>query len=283
MEQNMIKKLLSIVVMVFVLAGCEDVFKLVLKTDWGKEYAIKAEAEDVYKLGYESQGVDWERLSNDIVWRGEKDNAISYIDRLEYQVIIDGYKVKTCVLAGLFYFLETEEKIALMRRVEFDKNDADCKKKKYSEADYISLAKKYKLLSSESSSGDGFKKAYGSGKQIAEGIAKAIMGGMAKTDPKIKYDLEIKETTFTHEGNTWPILDVKIETKSQKIENLKLTFVLLLEKDQGSQTIVGTIKNIRINDDPKNAFSKFNNIMYIMTEKGIKRVQTVDGKLQIVE
>ena len=142
-----IKQIAIIGLLIFVLVGCEDIINLALKTDFGKEYVIKSYIEDIYKPT-ESQGIEWERLSHDFTWRGEKGEALSYISRLEYQVVIQGRKVNTCVLTGVLYFPETEESTALMKRVIFSNKEDDCQKNNYSPDDYAALAKKYKLVDS---------------------------------------------------------------------------------------------------------------------------------------
>jgi hypothetical protein len=71
-----------------------------------------------------------------------------------------------------------------------------------------------------------------------------------------------------YQGNTWPILDVIVDTESRKLGNNKVTFVLLMEVDRKTQVIMGTVKNTRVNGNPQNNFSILNNTMYIETEEG---------------
>ena len=142
------KQLAIIGLLIFSFSGCEDLINLALKTDMGKEYVIKSYVEDIYRPAYESQGIEWEKLSNDFAWKGKKGDTLSYISRLEYQVVIQGRKVKTCVLTGVLYSPETDERTAAMQRVLFTNKEDDCRKNSYSPDDYAALAKKYKLVDS---------------------------------------------------------------------------------------------------------------------------------------
>lgn len=277
----MIKRIMVLILTMFIAAGCDNLIDQTLKTDTGKEYAIKSDIEDVYRPVYENQGYEWEALSNEIVWKGKTPDALTYIDRLEFQVIIEHQKVRECVLMGFKYLEENDQRTASMKRVSFTEAEADCQKTSYTDAMYGALAEKYQLTPSATASGDasGYDEAYRTGSQIVESITQSMMKGFASNDPGITHDLTITKSTYTHQNNTWPILDVVIETRSDQLQNPKVEFILFLERAQSSQKIVGIIKNIRINGNPENSFSGFNYTMHIMTESGVRQVQLVNGIL----
>tara|TARA_Y100000310_G_C20018697_1_gene506390 strand:- start:12 stop:527 length:516 start_codon:yes stop_codon:yes gene_type:complete len=127
-----------------------------------------------------------------------------------------------------------------------------------------------------------FDNSYEIGRQIAEGLILSIVVGMSIVDDKLVYSDEIKETTFSYGGNTWPILDVLIETESKLIGNNKIKFVLLLELGPDG-TVVGTVKNMIVDGSTDNMFSMMNNTMYVETEEGTEQVQLIGGELHFVE
>jgi hypothetical protein len=121
---------------------------------------------------------------------------------------------------------------------------------------------------------------YEIGRQIAEGLILSIVVGMSIVDDELVYSDEIKETTFSYGGNTWPILDVFIETESKLIGNNEFKFVLLLELGPDG-AVVGTIKNMT--GSTVNVFSMMNNTSYVETEEGTEQVQLIKGELHFVE
>jgi len=123
---------------------------------------------------------------------------------------------------------------------------------------------------------------YEIGRQIAEGIILSIVVGMSIVDDELVYSDEIKETTFSYGGNTWPILDVIIETESKLIGNNKFKFVLLLELGPDG-AVVGTIKNMTVDGSTVNVFSMMNNTSYVETEEGTEQVQLIKGEMHFVE
>jgi hypothetical protein len=139
------------------------------------------------------------------------------------------------------------------------------------------------LCMGQSSPDNQYTETHSVGKQIAEGVSLSIVTGLSALDQELKYSLETKKDTFTYQGNTWPILDVAIDTESQKLGNNKITFVLLMEVDQGTQVIVGTVKNVKVNGKTGGNLAALNNTMYIETEEGTEQVQMVNGELRYVE
>ena len=123
---------------------------------------------------------------------------------------------------------------------------------------------------------------YEIGRQIADGLILSIVVGLSIVDDELVYSDEIKETTFSHGGNTWPILDVLIETESKLIGNNEIKFVLFLELGP-DEIIVGTIKNMTVDGSTDNVFSMMNNTMYVETEEGTEQVQLIGGELRFVE
>ena len=117
-----------------------------------------------------------------------------------------------------------------------------------------------------------FDNSYEIGRQIAEGLILSIVVGISIADDELVYSDEIKESTFSHGGNTWPILDVLIETESKIIGNNEIKFVLFLELGP-DEIIVGTIKNMTVDGSTDNVFSMMNNTMYVETEEGTVLVQ----------
>lgn len=128
-----------------------------------------------------------------------------------------------------------------------------------------------------------FEEIYIVGRQIAEGVSLSILTGLSALDQKLQYSFETKRDIFTYRGNTWPILDVILKTESQKIGNTIITYVLLLEVDQNSQIIAGTVKNIRANGEVDESLNILNNTIYIETKEGTEQVQYINGQLSLVE
>lgn len=123
---------------------------------------------------------------------------------------------------------------------------------------------------------------YDIGTQIAEGVSASLAIGMSSIDPSLEYEMETSNDKFSAQGHTWPIIDVLIKIQSQKLNNPQLTYVLLLEIDNATNTIVGTVKNIRSDGKRDEALEGMNNTMFIETSEGTEQVQFINGELQTV-
>jgi hypothetical protein len=123
---------------------------------------------------------------------------------------------------------------------------------------------------------------YNIGTEIAEGVGTSLAIGFSVADPDLDYEIVTSNSEFSSEGHTWPIIDVSINVESSVLGNPKITFVLLLEIDQTDGTVVGTVKNIRVDGNQEPSLDVMNNTMYIETEEGTEQVQLVNGELQIV-
>jgi len=124
---------------------------------------------------------------------------------------------------------------------------------------------------------------YSIGTEIAEGVGTSLAVGFSAVDPDLIYEIVTSNSEFTAQGNTWPIIDVSINVQSTVLSNPKITFVLLLEMDQTDGTIVGTVKNIKVDGEAEPSLEIMNNTMYIETEEGTEQVQLIDGELHFVE
>ncbi len=128
-----------------------------------------------------------------------------------------------------------------------------------------------------------FDEVYNIGKQIAEGVALSIVTGLSLVDQDLEYSFTAEPDIFTYQENTWPILDVIVETQSKKIGDSKITFVLVLEIEKSSNVVVGTVKNVKVNGQADESLNILNNTMYIETEEGTKQVQLINGQLSLVK
>jgi hypothetical protein len=128
-----------------------------------------------------------------------------------------------------------------------------------------------------------YDKAYSIGKEIAEGVSTSIMVGLSVVDPGLQYKITTSNNEFTFEDNTWPIIDVSVNVESEVLSNPKITFVLMLEIDPITKSVVGTVKNIKVDGEAEASLEIMNNTMYIETEEGTEQVQLVDGKLNSIE
>ena len=126
-------------------------------------------------------------------------------------------------------------------------------------------------------------KAYRIGKEIAEGVSTSIIVGLSVVDPALSYEIKTSNDEFTHEYNTWPIIDVSVNVESEVLSNPKITFVLMLEIDPITESIVGTVKNVKVDGEAEPSLEIMNNTMYIETEEGTEQVQLIDGELNFVE
>lgn len=127
-----------------------------------------------------------------------------------------------------------------------------------------------------------FDSFYEIGRQIANGLILSIVMGMSLVDEDLLYSYDIEETTFSFDGNTWPVLDILIETESKLIGKNEIKFVLFMEVGPNGTT-VGTIKNMTVDSSTENLFSSMNNTMYVETDEGTEQVQLIDGNLYFVE
>ena len=126
-------------------------------------------------------------------------------------------------------------------------------------------------------------KAYRIGKEIAEGVSTSIIVGLSVVDPALSYEIETSNDEFTHEYNTWPIIDVSVNVESEVLSNPKITFVLMLEIDPITESVVGTVKNVKVDGEAEPSLEIMNNTMYIETEEGTEQVQLIDGELNFIE
>jgi len=124
---------------------------------------------------------------------------------------------------------------------------------------------------------------YSIGTEIAEGVGTSLAVGFSSLDPELEYEIKTSNSEFTSQGNTWPIIDVSIIVESTVLNNPKITFVLLLEMDQTEGTIVGTVKNIKVDGEAEPSLEIMNDTMYVETEEGTEQVQLIDGELHFVE
>jgi len=124
---------------------------------------------------------------------------------------------------------------------------------------------------------------YEVGKKIAEGVSLGIIVGMSSADPDLKHEISTFQDKLTVQGNTWPILDVTIDIKSNLLQIQKITFVLLLEVDKTDGTIVGTAKRFLADGKQDANLDIMNNKMFIESEEGTHQVQVINGVRHIVE
>ena len=127
-----------------------------------------------------------------------------------------------------------------------------------------------------------FDKVYSIGNEIAEGVSTSIMVGLSVVDPGLIYKIETSNNEFTYEDNTWPIIDVSVNVESEVLSNPKITFVLMLEIDPITESVVGTVKNVKVDGEVEPSLQMMNNTMYIETEEGTEQVQLIDGKLNFI-
>ena len=124
---------------------------------------------------------------------------------------------------------------------------------------------------------------YSIGTEIAEGVGTSLAVGFSLMDSDLTYKINTSNDEFTSQGNTWPIIDVSVIVKSDVLSNPKITFVMLLEIDNSSGTIAGTVKNIKADGLADSSLDIMNNTMYIKTDEGIEQVQIIDGELRFIE
>jgi len=124
---------------------------------------------------------------------------------------------------------------------------------------------------------------YSIGAEIAEGVGTSLAVGFSSLDPELDYEIKTSNSEFTSQGHTWPIIDVSIIVESTVLNNPKITFVLLLEMEQTEGTIVGTVKNIKVDGEAEPSLEIMNDTMYVETEEGTEQVQFIDGELHFVE
>ena len=124
---------------------------------------------------------------------------------------------------------------------------------------------------------------YSIGTEIAEGVGTSLAVGFSLMDSDLTYKIITSNDEFTSQGNTWPIIDVSVIVKSDVLSNPKITFVMLLEIDNSSGTIAGTVKNIKADGLADSSLDVMNNTMYIKTDEGIEQVQIIDGELRFIE
>ena len=113
---------------------------------------------------------------------------------------------------------------------------------------------------------------YSIGAEIAEGVGTSLVVGFSAIDPDLTYEIETSNDEFTVQGNTWPIIDVSVNVESKVLSNPKITFVLMLEIDQTSETVVATLKNIKVDGEVEPSLEIMNNTMYIETEEGTEQI-----------
>ena len=121
---------------------------------------------------------------------------------------------------------------------------------------------------------------YSIGTEIAEGVGTSLAVGFSSMDSGLTYEIKTSNDEFTSQGNTWPIIDVSVIVKSEVLGSPKITFVLLLEIDNSSGTIVGTVKNIKADGLTDPSLEVMNNTMYIETDEGTEQVQIIEGELR---
>ncbi len=124
---------------------------------------------------------------------------------------------------------------------------------------------------------------YSLGTEIAEGVGTSLAIGFSEIDPDLTYEIETSNDEFTAQGHTWPIIDVSVNVESKVLSNPKITFVLMLEIDQTTETVVATLKNIKVDGEAEPSLEIMNNTMYVETEEGTEQVQLIDGELHFVE
>ena len=124
---------------------------------------------------------------------------------------------------------------------------------------------------------------YSIGTEIAEGVGTSLAVGFSSMDSSLTYEIKTSNDEFTSQGNTWPIIDVSVIVKSEVLGSPKITFVLLLEIDYSSGTIVGTVKNIKADGLTDPSLEVMNNTMYIETDEGTEQVQIIEGELRFIE
>jgi len=124
---------------------------------------------------------------------------------------------------------------------------------------------------------------YSIGSEISEGVGTSLAIGFSAIDPDLTYKIETSNDEFTEQGHTWPIIDVSVIVESKVLSNPKITFVLLLEIDQITESVVGTVKNIKVDGAVEPSLEIMNNTMYVETEEGTEQVQLIEGELHFVE
>ncbi len=124
---------------------------------------------------------------------------------------------------------------------------------------------------------------YSLGTEIAEGVGTSLAIGFSEIDPDLTYEIETSNDEFTAQDHTWPIIDVSVNVESKVLSNPKITFVLMLEIDQTTETVVATLKNIKVDGETEPSLEIMNNTMYVETEDGTEQVQLIDGELHFVE
>ncbi len=116
-----------------------------------------------------------------------------------------------------------------------------------------------------------YQAAYRSGLEIAEGLSLAIFSGLRNVDPDAKYSLVTKKDFFQHENYTWPIIDVSIVVVSNILKNPTITYVILLEHYKNTK-FIGTIKNIKVDNQFDENLNTLVNTMYLSDVEGVKQV-----------
>lgn len=130
------------------------------------------------------------------------------------------------------------------------------------------------------SSNPQYDKYYIDGDKIAEGVSLSMVTGMAVADPKLTYLTTTVHDTLTN-NNTWPLIEVTTKIYSKIIGDIIITYYLLME--QGTNNIVGTVKMIKVNGNPKNSLIVMNNKMFIEDNIGTRQVQIINGEIQIID
>ena len=131
------------------------------------------------------------------------------------------------------------------------------------------------------------KEIYALGRSIAEGVALSFVVGMQEVDANLKYDIKFNNDKFSAQGNTWPIIDVKLEISSPKLQSPMMTFVLFLEAsgttDRDRGYIFGTVKNIKVDGKQDQHMAVMNNKMFSETDEGTTEIAINNGKIFIVD
>jgi len=122
------------------------------------------------------------------------------------------------------------------------------------------------------------KEVYKIGSEIAEAVTRNIVDHLLESDQNLTYSANVLESTHSQDSNTWPILDVTIETRSQIEGDRNIRYFLFLEIGSNS-TIIGTIMRISIDGETENSLAVLKETMYVVTEEGVQQVRLIDGKL----
>ena len=123
---------------------------------------------------------------------------------------------------------------------------------------------------------------YKIGDQIASGIGQSIATGSKVNDPSLTYTVSNYNNVIFINNKQYQFVDVAVLLKSNKLQNPKITFRLILDYDNTSKTIVGTINNIMVDGKPNPGLQIMNATSYIQTKKGTALVRVLNGRLQIV-